>query len=160
MKKKIQILLRDILFLFFFLLLIRVLVRRVTRFVTVHKASIIHELDHLLINQLETTKNHCAQTMIRFDNMLSIEEKNQIISIKKTVETLEEQYKKNSHALLLLGPIGTISIVLKERKIKFELLMAIKELNKIIAAYTPEKEENKSIKSIEEGIFANQQLLF
>lgn len=158
MKKKVKILLRDLLFLIIFFMLIGILIRRCSRFLMIHKQSIIHELDDVLFNQLETTKQQCLKASLSSKYSISEQEKNQITTFIEVINTLETQYKKNSHGLMLLGPIGTISIVLKERKIKADLLKIITNLYDILTEHA--KQDKKQIKSIEDGIIANQQLLF
>jgi len=160
MKKKIQLLLRDLLFLALFFVLVGVLVRRLSRFISVHKQSIIHELDDILLHQLEKTKDHCIRTMNTMKNVLTQEEKSHIETYSKRIEELEEQYKKNSHGLMLLGPLGTISIILKERRIKADLLTIIIDLNDILSRYSKQQPKKGLITSIEDGISMNQQLLF
>jgi len=159
MKKKFQLFLRDLLFFGLFFIFIGILVRRVSHFIAIHKESIIHELDNTLLAQVETTKNHCIQVINKFNPVFQNQEKNQIESMIKALEKLEEQYKKNSHGLLLLGPIGTISIVLKERTIKTKLLTIIRELYNIIFNYSFQKIPKKMVRTIEEGIIDNQKLL-
>lgn len=160
MKKKLQLFLRDLLFLALFFVLVGVLVRRLSRFINVHKQSIIHELDDTLLNQLEKTRDHCLRAFGIFQNLLTDQERNYIASSIKKIEDLETQYKKNSHGLILLGPIGSVSIVLKERRVKAELLAIIIDLNRIFSQYSKQQPQKRPIESIEDGLAINQQLLF
>jgi len=148
------------LFLALFFIFVGVVIRRISRFIAIHKKSIIHELDDALITQVEITKNHCVQTINQFNNLLNNLDKNDIESMITILKTLEEQYKKNSHGLLLLGPIGTISIVLKERTIKTKLLEIVIKLHNILLKHSKHNISMQPITTIEEGITINQKLLF
>jgi hypothetical protein len=160
MKKKITLFLRDMLLLVIFLLLVSVAARKSVKFLTAHKESMIHELDHDLLQQSETVQEMCKQLKRMFGGRMEQKDQKEIDHIGKEIMELEEIYKKNSNALILLGPIGTVSIILKERQVKADLLRVIKKLIVFMNRYVSvQKQYTQEVPTIDEGIAILQKML-
>ena len=160
MKKKIKLFLRDVLLLIVFFLLVGIVIRKSSKFIKIHKKSIIHELDNVLIQQSETLQEICQKLKRFFADRMQQKDNNTIDQLYKKIAELEEVYKKNSNALIFLGPIGTVSIILKERQVKSDLLTIVRQLVAIANNYViDQKKHTQEITSIYEGIGILQQLV-
>lgn len=137
---------------------------RLKTFISLHKNSLIHELDQGFADQLYSIQKQ-VRTLLQFiehglvdDSSLSRAQK-----IQKSLEAIEEKYTKNSPGILFLGPIGTTSIVLKEQQLSQKLLEQINELGKLLyeitTNYNIRHVARKEAHTIQAGIELNQSLL-
>src|SRR5260221_11655244 len=97
----------------------------VKTYISEHKQSIIHELDRTFIDYVYTAQRqlHILEQQPQSTGSITT-----ITEIKNKIATIEEQYKKNSPGLALLGPIGTTAIVMKEEQLQKKLLVAINDM--------------------------------
>ena len=89
----------------------------------------MHEPDQKVLHTIKTTKEQLKQTINlaqKYNKNDSIERLDRLIH---KLETVKERYEKNSPALFFLGPIGTISIVLKEIALESKISDIIDELD-------------------------------
>jgi len=88
-----------------------------------------HEPDPEVLDSIKTAKNQLKQSVIiarqRHKNNL-IERLEELIS---QLNTVKKRYEKNSPALFFLGPIGSVSIVLKEIELESKIAAITNELN-------------------------------
>lgn len=125
---------------------------------------LIHELDAQFLKSIETTENH-VQTLINFFTVQDSDSHYQttLKKLKNIITHINSKYKKNSPALALLGPIGTTSIVLKERELEKELLTVINSIGKILVALNNEKTDTSTLyqeaPTIEIGLRENHKMI-
>lgn len=107
--------------------------KRLNAFLTLHRNSIIHELDHKFTQKLYTLQKqaHIVSDMIEQGIVEDLHRKI-IDKIQKTVSYIEDKFSKNSPSLLFLGPIGTTSIVMKEKNLETKLLSCAKEIGIVL----------------------------
>ena len=133
MKKLLKIILRDVALFALLLILVRVAFNRTYRFLSAHNKSIIHELDRTFLEHIYTAQKQAHYTMMLFDGIDNNQEQLQHITrIKEKLGHIERKYKKNSPALVLLGPIATASIVLKEKQCADMLLKQMNTLGSLL----------------------------
>src|SRR5580693_4337512 len=96
---------RDIALFCILLALIQIALNDTKSYILEHRESMIHELDRTFIDQLYTAQRQVH--ILAEHPTLSDVFGNTITDIKTRLATIEEQYKKNSPELALLGPIGT-----------------------------------------------------
>ena len=133
MKKRLKIILRDVAIFVFLLTLVRIAFKRTYHFLNAHKKSIIHELDRNFLEHIYTAQKQVHYTMILFDDIDNNQKQLQrISSIKEQLTHIESKYKKNSPALILLGPIATTSIILKEKQCADMLLKQMNTLGSLL----------------------------
>ena len=147
---------RDLVFFSALVCLVKIAFERTTSFIKEHKKSIVHELDRTFIEEIYT-----AQRQLHFleEHYLDNEEiTHAIANIKERLATVEEKYKTNSPGVMLLGPIGSASIVTKEEKLKKKLLDIVNDINKIL--HTINNEDTfQYIPTISAALQNNKQLL-
>ncbi len=140
MKRCLKIILRDVVLFALLLILVRVAFNRTYHFLNAHKKSIIHELDRTFLEHIYTAQKQAHYTMILFGDIDNNQEQLQRITrIKEQLTHIERKYKKNSPALILLGPIATISIILKEKQCADMLLKQMNTLGSILHVMQEEK---------------------
>src|SRR5437870_9548785 len=103
---------RDILLACTLIALVQIAIEHNVSFLLEHTNSITHELDRDFIDQIYTAQRQ-IHTLDQHPEH-GITHAASIADIKDKIFTIAEQYKKNSPGLMLLGPIGTASTVLKE----------------------------------------------
>src|SRR5438445_9818915 len=105
---KLIAILRDVTLFSLLLLLINIALQDTKSYILEHKQSIIHELDRSFIDQLYTAQRqlHMLEEYPLYNDTYATT----LIDIKSRLTAIEEQYKKNSPRLALLGPIGTAAI--------------------------------------------------
>ncbi|MFC1841484.1 hypothetical protein ACFLYA_00240 [Candidatus Dependentiae bacterium] len=128
----------------------------------------VHKLDQNFIEQIEEIKNQidCAYAVaqIRVEKTGTAKEifkeiLKKLEIMKHEVQQIEKRYKKNSPATFLLGPLGTTSIVMKERELEKQLHKSVSDLGEIL--YTLQGNEHKEIEvaSIEQAIAINNKII-
>src|SRR5688572_15234382 len=122
--------LRDILFLCALFFLVKIAFERTTSFINDHKNSIVHELERNFIDEIYTAQRqlHFLENNYAHDEEISLA----IADLKKRLNTIEEKYKTNSPGIMLLGPIGSASIVTKEEKLRKKLLEIVNDITKLL----------------------------
>jgi hypothetical protein len=148
---------RDLFFLYILLFLIKTALDRSISFITLHKDSVIHELDRSFIDQIYT-----AQRQLHFleeHPVYAHEYTHAIADIKNRLATIEEKYKKNSPGLALLGPIGSAAIVAKEEQLQQKLLVTLNDLSKIFISIHNPSDHFTPAQTIDTALETNKQLL-
>lgn len=148
---------RDLLLACVLLALVQIAIEHNISFLLEHKNSVTHELDRDFIDQIYT-----AQRQIHILDQhpeYGITHASTIADIKSKLFTIEEQYKKNSPGLMLLGPIGTASTVLKEQKLNKKLLTVLNELSTLLNDITNQPEVPKTLLTINDALNHNKNLL-
>jgi hypothetical protein len=149
---------RDIVFLFSLLFLLKTAYDRNYTFLSDHKKSIIHELDRSTIDQIYAAQRH-VHFLQEYDELNTGTLSHAIADIKERLATIEEKYKTNSPGLALLGPIGSAAIVAKEEQLQQKLLVAINDLSKIAYTINKSQEPFTPAETVENGLEINKQLL-
>lgn len=135
---------------------------RTHTFVTLQSKSLVHELDHSFADQLYSTQKqarivqqlYAARADIPYENW-----KQKIEKINSGLADIEKKYAQNSPGVMLLGPIGTTSIVLKEKELKQKLLEYTTIIGSLLHALLPQQHLHKPFAastSIDNQIAANQ----
>jgi len=127
---KLLRIIRDIALFCALLMLIQIALNDTKSYILEHKQSMIHELDRNFIDQLYTAQRQLhilEEHPIYADTFAAT-----ILDLKSRLSTIEEQYKKNSPGLALLGPIGTASIIAKEELLLKKLLMITNDIGNIL----------------------------
>jgi hypothetical protein len=148
---------RDILLLSALFFLVKTAYERTISFINAHKNSIVHELDRTFLDQI-----YIAQRQLHFlENNYAHDEKiaAAISDIKKQLLTIEEKYKTNSPGIMLLGPIGSASIVAKEEKLQKKLLDIVNDVNKILYATHNKSDEYQTLGTINIALASNKNLI-
>lgn len=93
----------------------------------------IHELDRSFVDQVYAMQRH-IRILMELMEQGCIDDTclEKVRQMQKNVEIIESKYTKNSPGLLLLGPIGTTSIVVKEQQLARRLLQYVNEMNQIL----------------------------
>lgn len=120
------------------------------------KKSSSHEKDQSLMA-------HINQTIDQVDEILQLipptaQEATELKNIQERLLQLQHQSQPPNSAIVLLGPIGSTGIALKEQKIEKNFLNITHNLNKILTHLT-QYERLFSPKTVEESISFNQTLL-
>jgi len=120
---------RDFGLLCIMLFLVKTALERTSTFINEHKKSIIHELDRSFLEQIYTAQHHLfvLEESCGDNDAIALE----IAHLKKDLARIEEQYKTNSPAIMLLGPIGSAAIVTKEEKLQKNLIDVINKIQKL-----------------------------
>jgi hypothetical protein len=85
-----------------------------------------HQLEQIRI--ILTKKSHLSRTYPVYEKKLG--------EIEKKIRMLQEEYEQCSPATVILGPIGAVATVLKEKKISKNLFLCLQECADIIAQLT------------------------
>lgn len=132
--------------------------KRGYEFLDLHKNSVIHQLDKTFADQLYSAQRQ-ANTIKNFFEHLprNPKEHDKLMATIEALNSIEQKYTKNSPGLLLLGPIGTTSIILKENDLLSQLLVQINALGLILAEYahipyTSAKTVNEALQRTQDAI--------
>lgn len=152
--RKIPSFIQNLCALLIFLFLLSILFTRLSNFIKTHQHSALHELDDTLLDQLHNVQNELDNTKIAFESHFTAKEKEIFTILEQKAKKAENDYKKNSHGLFILGPIGTIAIVMKEQRIRQQLLEIVVTLFDLVRKYAASTVNltEKPINSIEEGL--------
>lgn len=115
----------DLLLIGMLLCLLLYIGKRTHTFVTLQSKSLIHELEHSFADQLYSTQKQARilQQLYSSRNDIPYEQwKQKIDKINVGLSDIEKKYVQNSPGVMLLGPIGTTSIILKEKELNKKLL--------------------------------------
>lgn len=157
MKNKLHHIIRDVFLVFTLLFLVKIAIETNYSFLVAHKKSMIHELDRNFIDHIYTAQRHIHQlNQIAANNDVFSTD---IAHIQNRLTNIEEKYKKNSPGLILLGPIGTASIVMKEEELNKKLLDTINDLGKVLHSMHSLPEPFKPATTINNGLMANKSLI-
>jgi len=162
-KKQSTLISSDLLLLLFLITLIGYAGKRMNQFILLHKDSYIHELDRTFIDYLHTAQKQLQKTK----NVICIKDKNheliekKLTTLQQNLSYIEEKYCNNSPSLVLLGPIGTTAIILKERKLAQQLHKIVHEIGNILHNYlkTADHSSYQLFPSIEANLRTNKALI-
>jgi hypothetical protein len=151
---KLIAIIRDMALFCLLLMLIQIAFQDTKSYILEHKKSIIHELDRNFIDQLYTAQR---QLHILEEHPLYADTfETTIIDLKSRLSTIEEQYKKNSPGLALLGPIGTAAIVTKEEKLLKKLLVVVNDIGNILHQIANDTTEFEPAITVNNGLKYNK----
>lgn len=148
---------KDLIILAVLLMLIGYAYRKMYTFLSMHKHSIIHELDRNFADQLYSTQRQAriVKNMLEQSDITDAR-LDQFNQTEHFLNKIEEKYTKNSPGLLFLGPIGTASIVLKEQELRKQLLEVINNLARLLAGLADSNKTFNETTSIDNGLATNQ----
>ncbi len=138
-------------------MLVKIAFNDTKSYIQEHKNSIIHELDRNFIDQLSTAQRQLhilEEHPVYADKFYAT-----IINLKSKLATIDEQYKKNSPGLMLLGPIGTTAIVTKEEQLLKKLLNVVNDLGSILHSISNDSVEFKPAHTIQTALTTNKKLI-
>src|SRR5579872_4779293 len=142
---------RDIALFCLLLALVQIVIKDTTSYISEHKHSMIHELDRSFIDQLYSTQRQLH--MLQEHPAISDTFLTTLADIKKRLTTIEEQYKKNSPGLALLGPIGTAAIVTKEEQLAKKLLITVNDIGNLLNQISSRTQEFTPAITIDHGLY-------
>lgn len=124
----------------------------------------VHEVDPIFLEQAKESR---AQVMklrrsLEASHKLTEDLEKELFYIQGNVDDIATKYEKNSPALVLLGPIGTTGIVLKEQELEKKLLKMVNKIGSVahtIQANSKVASTFEAASSIENGLKQNSQLL-
>ncbi len=123
----------------------------------------VHEVDKTVMHQIEALHEQ-IDTMLHLaihDDMDSAT-RERLKDLGQKIREIEKKYTHTSPALSLLGPIGTTSIVLKERQLANQLLNITNQIGHLlhdILYGSSEHTSHAKATSIEASIAKNAQLI-
>ncbi len=152
---------RDLMLFISLLGLINIACRRTYHFLSAHEESIIHELDQDFLNQLYIAKK---QTHIAAQLTAQCDPNDHVCTLKmqklhEKIDALEAEYKKNSPGLAFLGPIGTTSIIFKERRVNKKLLKVVNKITQTLLPFVEDATSFTPSTSIAQGLQTNKKLI-
>ncbi|RTL06590.1 hypothetical protein EKK58_04625 [Candidatus Dependentiae bacterium] len=115
--------------------------KRTHTFVTLQSKSLVHELEHSFADQLYSAQKQTRilqQLYASREDMPYEQWKQKIDKINTGLADIEKKYAQNSPGVMLLGPIGTTSIILKEKELKQKLLEYIKTIGSLLHELFPQ----------------------
>jgi hypothetical protein len=149
---------KDLVILLALVFLVSLLIKRLDKYVSLHKESLVHELDTSFFETIKTMQRHAgiAYQAVRSHTIASEDTtlKRDVKTIHRLLDEIERKYTHNPTALAFLGPIGTASIVLKEKRLNDQLLTIAYTLNTIFTtllqkpSLTPEAKKGMGIEEI------------
>lgn len=153
MKNSSSHIIRDIILFGALIILIKEVCDRTKNFVTHHKESIVHELDHNFIDHLYTAQRHLHAIE---QQELSPKDAHTAAELKSSLVLIEEKYKKNSPALALLGPIGTTAVITKETQLQEKLTKTANNIGKLLYTISKKEESFIAAQTLSEAIENNR----
>jgi len=148
---------RDIALFCLLMALVQIALKDTTSYILEHKKSLIHELDRDFIDQLYTAQRQLhvlEEHPIHADTFATT-----IADLKSRLSTIEEQYKKNSPGLALLGPIGTAAIITKEEQLMKKLLVVVNDLGNMLHQISQHEAEFQPALNVSNALKNNKQLI-
>jgi hypothetical protein len=136
--------------------------QRTHTIITLQSKSMIHELEHSFADQLYSAQKQARitqQLYVARDEVPLKDWKQKIEKINAGLSDIELKYSQNSPGVMLLGPIGTTSIILKEKELKQKLLEYSTSIGQLLHALLPQNKAFVTASSIDERIAANQQYI-
>ena len=147
---------RDTLLIILLFFLVKVALQRTTEHIKSHAKSIIHELDRTFLDQLYMAKRQLHQLEEHTNGEDSL--LREIHRLQEEIISIENQYKTNSPAIMLLGPIGSAAIVTKEEKLERKLLTTLNKLSILLGTISGIEDLSVS-NTIDSALELNKQLL-
>lgn len=117
----------------------------------------VHKIDPALLAYIDELHMKIDQTMMFIDPSSS--DMKQLQNMQEHLASYKRQYCHTSPAIVLLGPIGYASVVLKEQRIEREILVIINRLNSTLHQYIPLAPSYEPVHTIGEGIEITNVLL-
>ncbi|HTM05878.1 MAG TPA: hypothetical protein VL201_01425 [Patescibacteria group bacterium] len=136
--------------------------KRTHTIVTLQSKSLIHELDHSFADQLYSVQRQAriSQQLYGARDEIPLENwKQKIEKINNGLSDIEAKYSQNSPGVMLLGPIGTTSIILKEKELQQKLLEYSVAIGKLLHVLLAHNKTFVAANSIDEQIAINQQYI-
>jgi hypothetical protein len=162
MAQKPNSLAKDLLIIVILIFLLTVLTNRVKRYVHLNKHSMIHELDVSIADTITLIQRHLGVVRQTISMLGMADPHTQLArlvrSLTNQLHDLENKYARNAPSLALLGPLGTASIVLKEKEIREKLhyiALGINDACTSLLGKTPLDREQRKTITLNELIAAN-----
>jgi len=134
--------------------------KRIREEYKLQESSFVHEIDRAFLQTFDVVKNQLAKAMVFAEKNQLFKPLDQLKEMKKTVEILEAKYINNSPGLFFLGPIASVSIVLKELELEKKLKHLVSKLNSTLQALcNVEKKESGHVVSLAATVRSNSSLL-
>jgi hypothetical protein len=122
----------------------------------------VHQLDHSFADEL-----YSAQRQARITGQLYIAKENPVMQdwqhklnkVHTALSDIEAKYGKNSPGIMLLGPIGTTSIILKEKELRQKLISYIDIVGELLYALIQQSKTMPPASDIQSGLERNQQYI-
>jgi len=148
---------RDLALLCLLLLLIQNVLKDTKSYILEHKQSIIHELDRTFLDHIYTAQRqlHALEEHPECNDTFA----STIFDLKTQLSTIEEQYKKNSPSLALLGPIGSAAIVIKEEQLLKKLLIITNNIGNILHQISHKEIEFQPALTVHNSLQNNKQYM-
>ncbi|QQR54113.1 hypothetical protein IPH25_04680 [bacterium] len=131
-------------------------------FLELHSRSLVHELDQSFADQLYSAQRHIriAQQLFQARTETRLPDWKQTIDkISAQLADIEAKYGGNSPGVMFLGPIGTTSIILKEKELSQKLLEQILQTNTLLQALAEQPLPLAPATSVSEALHRNQVLI-
>lgn len=94
----------------------------------------VHEVNpNFLVSARECTRQIQTTISLLWPDEQDQKTKESLIILEKEAQDIAVAYEKNSPALVLLGPIGSVATVLKEKDLEKKLLETVNETGAILA---------------------------
>jgi len=101
----------------------------------------VHEVDPgFLVQARECTRQIQTTISLLWPDEQDQKVKPKLVELEKIAQEIAIAYEKNSPALVLLGPIGSMATVLKEKDLEKKLLETINETGLILADLVENKQ--------------------
>ena len=152
----------DLLSLCLLLALVLYVLKNNQSFLELHSRSLVHELDQSFTDQLYSAQRHVRITQQLFQARIQpplADWKQKIDKITAQLADIELKYGGNSPGVMFLGPIGTTSIILKEKELSQKLLEYINQTHTLLLILADQKLPLAAPASVAEGLKRNQALI-
>ena len=125
----------------------------------------VHEVDpNFLVQARECTRHIQTTISLLWPDERDQQVKQKLIVLEKEAQEIAVAYEKNSPALVLLGPIGSVATVLKEKDLEKKLLETINETGAILADLIENKQSValnfEPAQNIQEALQHNKKALY
>lgn len=130
--------------------------KKAALYINIHNKTLVHELDYNFVDRLYTIQRQTRITKAILEQK-GIEDI-LITNILKSLQEVEEKYAANSEGIMLLGPIGSTAIVLKEQGLENKLFTLAEELYTILCKINQDTQVY-NLKTLDDIIHINQQII-
>lgn len=120
-------------------------------------AFAFHEIDQNILKQMDITLEHINQALTcvppaSYHTM-------QLDSFKHRVTQMRKSYQHTSPGVALLGPFASTGLVIKEQKIKNELLVIVNKVGALLHEMAHHEEEFQPLDSVVAALEINHHIL-
>lgn len=133
--------------------------KRTHTFVNLQSKSLVHQLEHSFTDQLYSVQKQARIAHNLYatrEGVVDEQTKRKIEKISTGLKDIENRYAQNSPGIMFLGPIGTTSIILKEKELKDKLLEYSNTLGSLLHALLPQHSTFVPSTTIDGQITMNQ----